>query len=195
MNQHLTSEQVSRWMVGERTPEEVRHARGCLHCRAELDRLEKALSLFRESGQRWSEHWYRSASQNGSEHVQLGAGQRSMNWVKLSLGAALAASLFVGALLIHRTALVSQPAAPPHSASAEPFVQIPYVAPPAPYERIEVMRMDVPVTALIAAGFEVHVPDSGAAVSADVLVGQDRRVLAIRLVSRSIPNSDRRLDR
>ena len=74
MNQHLTSEQVSRWMVGERTPEEVRHARGCLHCRAELDRLEKALSLFRESGQRWSEHWYRSASQNGSEHVQLGAG-------------------------------------------------------------------------------------------------------------------------
>lgn len=189
MNQHLSSEQVSRWMVGERTSEVVRHARDCSHCRAELDRLERALMLFRESGRCWSEHWYRSASQNRLEHVQLSAGQRSLQWVKLSLGGALAASVFVAALLIQRTAPV-----PPRRASAEPFVQIPYVAPPAPYERTEVTRMDVPVTALLAAGFEVHVPDSGAAVRADVLVGQDRRVLAIRLVPRSIPNSDRRLN-
>jgi hypothetical protein len=54
--------------------------------------------------------------------------------------------------------------------------------------------MNVPLTALIAAGFEVHSPDIGAAVSADVLVGQDGRALAIRLVPSSIPNPDRRLN-
>jgi hypothetical protein len=115
--------------------------------------------------------------------------QSAPRWL-LPVAAALAASL-VGALLIR------QPA-PPHVAVApavdQPFVQIPYVASRAPYERAEVMRMNVPLTALIAAGFEVHSPDIGAAVSADVLVGQDGRALAIRLVPSSIPNPDRRLN-
>jgi hypothetical protein len=69
----------------------------------------------------------------------------------------------------------------------EPFIRIPFTAPPAPYERTEVMRMTVPVAALIAAGFEVHVADAGAAVPAEVLVGQDGRALAIRF--------DRRINR
>src|SRR5260370_22682625 len=124
-------------MVGERTPEEVRHARGCPHCRAELDHLEKAFSLFRESGRRWIEHLYRFSSQNGSEHVQLGAGQRSLQWFKLSLAGAPAPSVFVGALLIHRTAPVSQLAPPPRRAGAEPLVQIPSVVPPAPHYRTQ----------------------------------------------------------
>jgi hypothetical protein len=48
--------------------------------------------------------------------------------------------------------------------------------------------MDVPVSALIAAGFEVHTVDTSAALSADVLFGQDGRAHAIRLVSNSISN-------
>ena len=63
-------------------------------------------------------------------------------------------------------------------------MRIPYTAPPAPYERTQVMRMAVPVAALIAAGFEVHVADAGAAVPAEVLVGQDGRALAIRFERR-----------
>jgi hypothetical protein len=118
-------------------------------------------------------------------------GSRQVRGWFLPTTAALAASL-VGALLIH------QPGPAPHVAEApagdQPFVQIPYVAPRAPYERAEVMRMKVPLTALIAAGFEVHSPDIGAAVNADVLVGQDGRALAIRLVPSSISNPDRRLD-
>jgi len=105
--------------------------------------------------------------------------------------AALAASLAAVWLL-------RAPAPAPHAAAVHrpsaPFVQVPYVVPPAPYERIAVMRMDVPVAALIAAGFEVHVPDAGGAVRADVLVGQDGRTLAIRLVPGLIPNSERRLN-
>lgn len=195
MNEHFSSEQVSRWMIGERSAEDIRHARECPLCRAELDRMEKAFLLFRESSRRWSEHAYLSKSQNGLEHVQPSARQRSPQWVNLSLRGALAAFVVVGALLIYRAAPVSQHAEPSRLSSAEPFVQIPYVVPPAPYERTEIMRMDVPVTALIAAGFQVHVPDSGAAVKADVLVGQDRRVLAVRLVPTSVTNADRRLNR
>jgi hypothetical protein len=69
--------------------------------------------------------------------------------------------------------------------SEAPFVEIPYVAPLAPYERTSVMRMDVPVEALIAVGFEVQGQEPGAAVTADVLVGQDGRAHAIRLLSNS----------
>ena len=63
-------------------------------------------------------------------------------------------------------------------------MRVPYVVPPAPYERTEVMRMEVPVTTLLAAGLEVHVPAVEGTVRADVLVGQDGRALAIRLVSK-----------
>jgi hypothetical protein len=42
--------------------------------------------------------------------------------------------------------------------------------------------MDLPVAALIAAGFEVRVADVGMAVKAEVLVGQDGRPYAIRPV-------------
>jgi hypothetical protein len=107
-----------------------------------------------------------------------------------ALAVALAVCL-IAALLMRRSTPGPQSASP---AGEEPFLQIPYVTPRAPYERAAVMRMQVPLTALIAAGFEVHTTDIGAAVSADVLVGQDGRALAIRLVPSSIPNSDRRLN-
>jgi len=97
-------------------------------------------------------------------------------------GGALA-SVVVGALVLRNPA-------PARRASGEPFIEIPYTAPLAPYERSRVVRMDIPVAALIAAGFEVHAPDTGAVLQADVLFGQDGRAHAIRLVSRSIPISN-----
>jgi hypothetical protein len=60
---------------------------------------------------------------------------------------------------------------------------VPYVAPLAPYERTETVRMDVSVAALIAAGFDVHIADAGAALPADVIIGQDGRPVAIRLIT------------
>jgi hypothetical protein len=89
---------------------------------------------------------------------------------------ALAASLIAGAVLLRSPA-------PPPQAAAQPFIQIPYTVPLAPYERAEVVRMEVPVTALIAAGFHVRAVDTGAVLDAEAIVGQDRRVHAIRLIS------------
>ncbi len=95
-------------------------------------------------------------------------------WAALS-----ATTAFALLLLSHRTPM-PRPAGTQTAADA-PFVQVPYVVPPAPYERVEVIRQDVPLAALIAAGFEVHVDDAGGTLPADVLVGQDGRVLAVRL--------------
>jgi hypothetical protein len=97
--------------------------------------------------------------------------------------AALAASLAIAAVALHRPV-------PAPRIAGEPFVEIPYIAPLAPYERTNIVRMDVPVSALIAAGFKVHAVDTGAAFTADVLFGQDGRARAFRLVSNSIPHSN-----
>jgi hypothetical protein len=105
---------------------------------------------------------------------------RRFHWWRPA-AAALAASLVIAVVALHR------PARAPRVA-AEPFVEIPYIAPLAPYERTSIVRMEVPVSALIAAGFDVHAVDTGAALTADVLFGQDGRARAFRPVSNSISN-------
>jgi hypothetical protein len=62
------------------------------------------------------------------------------------------------------------------------FTPIPYTIPLGTDERPVVVRMDIPVAALLAAGFRMPAADPTAAVSADVLVGEDGSVHAIRLV-------------
>ena len=99
---------------------------------------------------------------------------RMVWWIPAAAAAMLAAAV----VAFHR------PAPAPRVADA-PFIEIPYIAPLAPYERTEIRRMDVPVAALIAAGFEVHAADTGAALRADVLFGQDGRAHAIRVVTNS----------
>jgi hypothetical protein len=71
----------------------------------------------------------------------------------------------------------------PYRPPEQAFVHVPYAAPPAPYERTEVKGMELPVATLIAAGLEVHMPAFEGTVRADVLLGQDGRALAIRLIA------------
>lgn len=80
-------------------------------------------------------------------------------------------------------AVSSPPVSEDAWASDRPFVAIPYVTPLAPYERTQVVRMEVPVAALIAAGLPMSTADVGAHAEADVVVGQDGRARAVRLVS------------
>ena len=54
MRQHLSSQQISQWMIGERTPQQEQHVRECSECGAELARMEAALALFRGSVRHWS---------------------------------------------------------------------------------------------------------------------------------------------
>jgi anti-sigma factor RsiW len=59
MSQHLSSREVSQWMIGERTPQQEQHVRQCPECGAELARMEAALGLFRGSVRHWSDRQVR----------------------------------------------------------------------------------------------------------------------------------------
>jgi hypothetical protein len=72
-----------------------------------------------------------------------------------------------------------------------PFVPIPYTAPLGPYERADVIRVELPVSALIAAGLPFQVSDPGARARADLVVSEDGRARAVRLISISDPGSYR----
>jgi len=94
----------------------------------------------------------------------------------LALCGALAASLLVGAMLLHPTPKAAAPA------ESQAFYPIPYTPPLEPYERVLVVQQQVPVTELIAAGFRVPATDPAGTVRADVIVSQDGRARAIRPV-------------
>ena len=55
MNQHLSSEQISRYLAGAAPLEEAIHARKCAICSAEVARLSAPLSLFRSAVRGWSD--------------------------------------------------------------------------------------------------------------------------------------------
>lgn len=165
MSSHLSDEQISAWVAGERSGEAQAHVAACAACAAEVERTTGALALFRESAERCAEHWTARPGRKRS---------RAWRW---AMAVPALAAILAAVVLTHRT-----PApVPVPSAQEQAFVRIPYVVPPAPYERTEVVHMNVPVAALIAVGFRMNEP-AGASVPADVLLGQDNRPLAIRFL-------------
>lgn len=130
--------------------------------------FNRTLQLFRESGRSWSEHWM-----DQPWKVRPAYGPSLLHWIAPVLATA-AAALF---LILP---------APQHRAPERPFVPIRFVEPPAPYERVAVERMTVPVAALVAAGFDLPGGDPSGSVDADVLIGQDGRAHAIRLRERTL---------
>jgi periplasmic protein TonB len=69
MNQHLSTEQISNYLLGEATFEETVHARGCAACRTELARLESSMLLFRGAVRRWSGAVARMRSAIPDDHL------------------------------------------------------------------------------------------------------------------------------
>lgn len=114
-----------------------------------------------------------------AEFDRVNRRKRARYWIS-AVGAAAASIACIWTVAVYR-----QPAPAPAAVAQteQPFIPIPYVLPPAPYERVEVVRMNVPVAALIAAGLPVRTDDPGAQAEADVIVGQDGRPRAVRLVS------------
>jgi hypothetical protein len=74
------------------------------------------------------------------------------------------------------------PAAVVLTADGGPFIPVPNVLPLDSYETGRVLRMDLPVSELTAAGYSLPAADPGATVTVDVLAGEDGRVHAVRLV-------------
>ena len=55
MSTHLTSQQVSEWILGDGSREAELHVRSCSLCQAEISRFEASLKGFRSSVRQWSE--------------------------------------------------------------------------------------------------------------------------------------------
>jgi hypothetical protein len=98
----------------------------------------------------------------------------------VAAGVAAAACLAAISMLRHTPA--------PPIAQEQPFITIPYTVPLAPEEPAAVWHTRIPVSALIAVGFQLQAMDPSTMVEADVLVSQDGRARAIRPVSISITN-------
>jgi hypothetical protein len=170
------------WARGEKPSRALMaHVSGCPDCARFLEE-QRALTAGFES---LAAEEIPSAEQMGApilaefDRSATRAKVRVLGWVAAA-GLLAAASLFLFV------------APPKHAAPAEPdtaqFLPIPYTVPLAPDERTTVLRMEIPVTALIAAGFQVPAMDPGATVQADVLVSQDGRARAIRPISISNSN-------
>jgi hypothetical protein len=89
MNNHLSSEQISSWMIGERSPEAQKHAGMCPECRAELDRLQDALSSFRSSVLQWVD------VQTPALNTARGLRSHSLHWVLATATVVLLAVILI----------------------------------------------------------------------------------------------------
>jgi hypothetical protein len=122
-----------------------------------------------------------------AEFYRVRRRRKRASWTLLA--GTLAASVLAVLATQHGLPLTPHPRSAPVvedvQESEQPFVGLPYITPPAPYERIHVERMKLSVAALIAVGLPMQGADPGAQVEADVVVGQDGRARAVRLIAAS----------
>ena len=104
MNQHLTWEQISDYMIGGAPPRYAQHARECSTCRSEIERLGGALAEFRGTVRNWTERMGAARLETSVVHLDFRRGMYAGNETKaglssLALHAAMVAlALFVGSL-------------------------------------------------------------------------------------------------
>ena len=122
--------------------------------------------------------------------AEFDAARRHRVGKRLALAGAIAASLLVHEWPVSRPAAVAAVASPASApavvVAAEPaqaFLAIPYTVPLAPGERATVVRMVLSASAMAAIGFPLPAIDPGNEAQADVLVGEDGRARAVRIVA------------
>lgn len=180
----------------EATPEDLGwlegHLRSCDACRVAQERflaLDRKLTSC-EPDLRRSELAVENTRTRILAAGQNGPARSTIQFIPALLAAA-AAMVFLGWMLMrHPAPKVDGPVAGTTVITQEDqqFVPVPFVPPLAPYETARVMRVDVPVASLMAAGYRIPWADPAAVVQADVLVGEDGRTHAVRLLSGQILN-------
>lgn len=167
----LTVEQ-SEWLDG--------HLEACAECRAVLAGFVEIDSELTGWGQRLG--WQNPPRPDPREQLavrlgSLSARHRAIPWMPTATAIAAAVALAVALTVIapHRKP-------PVVNRDQAPFVEIPYLPPLDPHENSAIVRMDIRVAALIAMGFRVTT-DPDVIVPADVLVGEDGRAHAVRVLA------------
>jgi hypothetical protein len=153
------------------------HLKVCAECR-------DALAVFEDiDGQltAWGDGLNRRSPATSGARERLAAGldrrpaqPRAIRWIPAA-AAAIAAAMALAVIAPPR-----DPAAGKLERSA--FIEIPYVPPLDPHENATVVRMNIRVRTLIGAGYRV-MADPDTIVPAEVLVGEDGRAHAVRVLS------------
>jgi chorismate mutase len=175
-------------------PELTQHLVECASCRNLLEErrlLRNAIARLRSetfrAGPSHSVEQHVLAALNG-QALRPHAAPKIWRW---SVAALVSVTVFVAFLMTtHRNPTVAGVQAD----DDEQFTAMPYVIPPAPYERTSVVRTEVPLQIMLSAGFQVHGEDLSSGILADVLYGEDGRILALRLVSQPNDFSNKRMD-
>ena len=164
----------------QRIAEGLRHIAGNINGPALSEKTERTLAAAFQSSV--------TNRRLGRQSGWLGSGPR----FALAFTSALCVLAFILAG-VHRDGRRTAQVKEPRQTESEQFVVVPYVVQPAPWERTEVVRIDVSLSALRALGFQVHTAETGGSVTADVLCGQDGRVLAVALLPDSRTTSGERV--
>jgi hypothetical protein len=91
MSNHLSQDQMARWVLGQSTAEEEEHGRSCSRCSAELKEIREAVSAFQSVMKNWSEREIvpRLDETPGASASALGLRRPSLRWALAAAGAAL----------------------------------------------------------------------------------------------------------
>lgn len=118
MIQHLTSEQISNYLIGGVTPEETHHARVCDACRAQLEDLEMSLSNFRVAVRQWGASMQTEPVKNDAWGIYRGHEMTAGVFSLLIHAGVVGLILFLGTLKPVRTLIQNtvELVAPPLSA-------------------------------------------------------------------------------
>jgi hypothetical protein len=175
---------LAQWADGELASEPASwiesHWEECAACRGERDRFQgldgRMLSFGEKIGAPAEAQMERVRFLARIDQVE-GGRLRPLAFVPAT--AALLAAAAVLLMWLPRPALRSA------GTDENGFVAVPYVPPIASYERRSVVSMQIPVANLLAQGYSVAA-DPSSLVQADVLLGEDGRVHAVRLAANQI---------
>jgi len=87
MSNHLSQDQLSMWILGRSTSEELRHGRECPECRAELARFETPVSSFRSVMQEWSDQENAPRTEELSALLRRPQATLNSSWRWVAVGA------------------------------------------------------------------------------------------------------------
>ena len=99
---HLSSDEITAYLIGDRAPEQQQHVRECAECRTEIERLERPLAWFGSAVKQWSDQQAESWSGSRRPDQSLPGGSRRRS---LRLPSAIAATVLfaLAAVPIYRS--------------------------------------------------------------------------------------------
>jgi len=116
MIEHLSAEEISQWMIGDRTPRLEVHVAECTACREELAELESTLSQFRGAVREWG------ADEPAPAWREPAAPGAWFSWPRLACATALV--LLMTAAPVYWTARARERAAAEARADAQLLEQV-----------------------------------------------------------------------